>query len=105
MKEREPIQPIEDERGGLRSVGLVAADDSDAAIGPLVDALSDPSWRVRQLAVQGLARRRGTVVIEAVLSALEAGHHDLATCNAAIQVLAHSGMDAVGALREFLNHP
>jgi HEAT repeat protein len=68
----------------------------------LVRALGAKDWGVRQAAVAGLAGRDGPETVGAVLRAMRDGHQDLGVLNAAIQVLAQTGVDTTSALREFL---
>jgi HEAT repeat protein len=70
---------------------------------PLMSALGDASWRVRRLAVEGLARRGGQEALKSLLHALRDEHRNLSVLNSALQVLALSGVDAVAPLAECLS--
>jgi HEAT repeat protein len=72
---------------------------------PLVGALGDESWRVRRLVVDGLARQGGPDAIKSLLHTLREEHSNLNVVNSALQVLALSGVDAIGPLMEWLTEP
>ncbi|HEX6622602.1 MAG TPA: sister chromatid cohesion protein PDS5, partial [Pyrinomonadaceae bacterium] len=70
---------------------------------PLIAALGDESWRVRRVAVEGLARRAAPDAIAALLASVRENHHDLGLLNSALQVLAMSDVDTLSPLVEFLH--
>jgi len=71
----------------------------------LTHALGDESWRVRRVAVEGLARSGSAEAVAALIRALRDEHHDLGVLNSALQVLAMSGVDTLTPLVEFLRDP
>lgn len=68
----------------------------------LTHALGDESWRVRRIAVNGLARSGSEEAVAALIRALRDEHHDLGVLNSALQVLAMGGVDTLTPLVEFL---
>ncbi len=70
----------------------------------LVRALDDPSWRVRQAAVQTLLQS-GAPAVAAVLRAMRDEHRNLGVLNGAIQILTQSGVDTLGTISAFLLDP
>lgn len=69
---------------------------------PLVGALQDSSWRVRQAATDSLALRLDSEIVSDLLRSLREQHQNLGILNSALQVLAIGNVDAVPALIEFL---
>lgn len=94
-----------DEATRLKAAEALAEQDLIDSALPLVGALGDESWRVRRLAVDGLARHGGEVAVKSLLRALRDEHHNLSILNSALQVLALSGVDAVAPLIDCLNEP
>jgi HEAT repeat protein len=95
----------EDEQTRLRAAQVMAEEDAHFSAQGLAGSLGDESWRVRRTAVDGLARKAGKEEVELLLRTLRDGHRDPATLNSALQVLALSGIDAIGPLAEFLKDP
>ena len=88
----------------LDAAETLSEDESyDAA--HLLDALSDESWRVRRVAVQGVSQRAAPEAIEALLNSVVENHHNPALLNSALQVLASSDVDTLSPLVELLNGP
>lgn len=75
------------------------------AVDPLIPAIGDDNWRVRRAAVAGLARRKTTDVIAALLEALRADHRNFSVLSSAIELLASSESDVVEPLMAMLRHP
>ncbi len=71
----------------------------------LVGALGDQSWRVRQVAVSGLARHGGAEAVVALLEALREEHRNPSVLNSALQALALSDVDVALPLAECLRSP
>jgi HEAT repeat protein len=71
----------------------------------LTHALGDESWRVRRVAVEGLARSGSAEAVAALIRALRDEHHDLGVLNSALQVLMMSGVDTLTPLVELLHDP
>jgi HEAT repeat protein len=71
----------------------------------LTGALRDDSWRVRRLAVQGLARHANPDLVASVLTALRHEHRDFNVLSSALQLLAASDMDVTASLAELLHEP
>ncbi len=72
---------------------------------PLLDALSDDSWRVRRAAVKGMSQRAAPEAIAALLNSVVENHHNPSLLNSALQVLAASDVDTISPLLELLKHP
>ena len=81
---------------------LARADEIEDELN-LVGAIGDTDWRVRQSAVQGLAKRSAPNAIQALLQLLKEDHNNLAVLNSALQVLSMVEVDTLPALIEFLN--
>lgn len=92
-----------DEQTRLYAVETLATDDSLEPSRPLLAALEDESWRVRRVAVAGLARRAAPDAIAALLNSVRENHHHLGLLNSALQVLAMSDVDTLSPLLEFLH--
>ena len=72
---------------------------------PLLDALSDDSWRVRRAAIKGVSQRAAPEAISALLGSIVENHHNPALLNSALQVLASTDVDTVSPLLDLLKHP
>jgi len=92
-----------DEAVRLRAAQALAEEDERASANHLIGVLSDESWRVRRVAVDGLAKQAGASEVTDLLRALREEHHNPGVLNSALQVLALSGVDAIAPLTEFLN--
>lgn len=68
----------------------------------LLNSLSDESWRIRRVAVSGLARHGDQEAITSLLKTLRREHRDLSTLNSALQVLQFSNIDVLPSLIELL---
>ncbi|HET9479246.1 MAG TPA: HEAT repeat domain-containing protein, partial [Pyrinomonadaceae bacterium] len=75
----------------------------DAA--PLLDALSDESWRVRRAAVKGMSQRAAPEAIAALLNSVVENHHNPSLLNSALQILSSSDVDTLSPLLELLQGP
>jgi HEAT repeat protein len=93
-----------DEPTRLRAAQALAQEEGSSAQ-RLMGSLGDESWRVRRMAVDGIARRAGADEIDTLLRALREEHHNPGVLNSALQVLALSGIDAITPLAEFLSDP
>src|SRR6185295_17388837 len=94
-----------DETTRLEAARALAEQEALESSEPLVDALSDQSWRVRKMVIDGLARHGGAAAITSLLRVLREEHHNPSVLNSALQVLALSGGEAMAALAECLNEP
>lgn len=92
----------EDEAVRLRAARAFVEQDAIDTAEPLMGALGDESWRVRRMAVDGLARHGGPDAIKSLLRTLREEHNNLNVLNSALQVLALSGVDALTPLMEWL---
>ncbi len=72
---------------------------------PLLDALKDDSWRVRRIAVSGVARRAAPDAIAALLESVRKDHLNLSLLNSALQVLMLTDVDTLSPLIDFLDDP
>jgi HEAT repeat protein len=87
----------------LKAVEALAAEEASPDV--LVGAFDDASWRVRQVAVEAVARQRGEGVAEVLARVLREQHRDLAVLNATLSALAASGEEVLPALLELLESP
>ena len=81
------------------------SDDASFDTTPLLEALSDDSWKVRRAAVKGVSQRAAPEAIEALLNSVVANHHNPSLLNSALQVLASSDVDTISPLLDLLKHP
>ena len=81
------------------------SDDESYDTTPLLDALSDDSWRVRRAAIKGVSQRAAPEAINALLNSIVEHHHNASLLNSALQVLASSDVDTVSPLLELLKNP
>ena len=91
-----------DELTRLEAAQVLAEDEDVVAAQPLLGALSDQSWRVRRVAVAGLATHAAPDAIGALLESMRRDHYNLNLLNSALQVLALSGVDTLSPLVAFL---
>lgn len=94
-----------DDNVRLRAVQALVADDKASPAEPLLEVIGDTSWRVRQVAVQGLSRQREAEVIAALVRVIRDNHHDLAALNSALLVLARSVGDPLPLLMRQFDSP
>ena len=80
------------------------SDDESYDTTPLLDALSDDSWRVRRAAIKGVSQRAAPEAIAALLNSVVENHHNPSLLNSALQVLASSDVDTVSPLLNLLKH-
>ncbi len=83
----------------------ILSDDSSFDTTPLLDALSDESWRVRRAAIRGVSQRAAPEAIAALVSLVVKNHHNPSLLNSALQVLTASEVDTLSPLLELLNDP
>lgn len=93
----------QDEAVRLQAARVLAEEEARESANKLLGALNDESWRVRRVAVDGLAQRAGADEVAGLLRALREDHRNPGVLNSALQVLALSGVDAIMPLTEFLN--
>ncbi len=72
---------------------------------PLMLALGNESWRVRQIVVDNLAVKADPSTTAMLLRTLREEHRNLSVLNSTLQVLALSNIDVVAPLIEFLQDP
>ena len=87
------------------SAAETLSDDASFDTVPLLDALSDESWRVRRAAIKGVSQRATPEAISALLSSIVENHHNPSLLNSALQVLAASDVDTLSPLLELLEGP
>ena len=90
------------ETNRLQAAKTLAEEHGVEPAQPLLGALKDRSWRVRQAAVEGLSRRAAPHAIEALLNSVREDHSNLALLNSALQVLALTDVDTLSPLVAFL---
>ena len=90
-----------DESTRLNAAETLGADSSYDTT-PLLDALSDESWRVRRAAVQGVSQRAAPEAIAALLHSVVENHQNPSLLNSALQVLASSDVDTLSPLLQLL---
>jgi HEAT repeat protein len=91
-----------DEETRLRAAESLAQEDGESPGQPLVTAIGDHSWRVRRVAVTGLARRAAPEAVAALLQMIREDPRHLSVLNSALQVLAMTEVDILSPLIEFL---
>jgi HEAT repeat protein len=92
-----------DESMRLNAAETLSADASyDTA--PLLNALSDDSWRVRRAAVKGVSQRAAPEAIAALLNSVVENHQNPSLLNSALQVLASSEVDTLSPLVQLLQN-
>ena len=87
------------------SAAQALSDDASYDTAPLLDALSDESWRVRRAAIKGVSDRAAPEAIAALVSLVVRNHHNPSLLNSALQVLAASEVDTLSPLLELLKDP
>lgn len=93
-----------DEATRLDAAEAISVDNAFDAT-PLLGALSDESWRVRRVAVEGVSQRAAPEAIAALLSSVVQNHHNASLLNSALQVLTASDVDTLSPLLELLSGP
>ena len=78
------------------------SDDTSFDTTPLLEALSDESWRVRRAAIRGVSQRAAPEAIAALVSLVVKNHHNPSLLNSALQVLAASEVETLSPLLELL---
>jgi HEAT repeat protein len=103
-KEREMAEKLSssDEKIRLEAAQTLANATTDLPDNPLVNAMGDESWRVRQTAVNTLVVQAQETTIDRVLGILREKHTDLSALNSALQVLALSNVDTLPTLMNWL---
>ena len=84
------------------SAAQTLSDDASFDTAPLLDALSDDSWRVRRAAIKGVSQHAAPEAIAALVSLVVKNHHNPSLLNSALQVLAASEVDTLLPLLELL---
>ena len=92
-----------DETARLDAAETISADETFDTK-PLLDALSDESWRVRRVAIEGVSQRAAPEAITALLNSVVENHHNPSLLNSALQVLAASEVDTISPLIELLKN-
>ncbi|HSE19365.1 MAG TPA: HEAT repeat domain-containing protein [Pyrinomonadaceae bacterium] len=92
-----------DESSRLNAAETISEDESYDAT-PLLDALSDNSWRVRRAAIKGVSQRAAPEAITALLHSVVENHQNPSLLNSALQVLASSDVDTLSPLVDLLKH-
>lgn len=87
------------------SAAETLSDDQSYDATSLLGALSDESWRVRRVAIQGVAQRAAPEAISALLSSVVENHHNPSLLNSALQVLASTEVDTFSPLLDLLQGP
>ncbi|KOR34190.1 MULTISPECIES: HEAT repeat domain-containing protein [Planktothricoides] len=91
-----------DETIRLQAAQALANQSTDLPDNPLVSAMGDESWRVRQTAVNTLVVQAQETTINRILSILREEHTNLSALNSALQVLALSNIDTLPTLIDWL---
>ena len=84
------------------SAAETLSDDAAYDATPLLNALSDESWRVRRAAVRGVSQHAAPEAIATLVSLIVRNHHNPSLLNSALQVLAASEVDTLSPLLELL---
>lgn len=91
-----------DETIRLQAAQVLANQSTDLPDNPLVSAMRDESWRVRQTAVNTLVVQAQESTINRILNILREEHTNLSALNSALQVLALSNVDTLPTLINWL---
>jgi HEAT repeat protein len=91
----------QDETVRIRAAEELAASDSEPAQ-HLMAAIADESWRVRKIAVDGLARHGSKDTVASLLLSIRDQHKNPSMLNSALQILAMTNLDIIPPLVEFL---
>lgn len=91
-----------DETIRLQAAQVLANQSTDLPDNPLVSAMRDESWRVRQTAVNTLVVQAQETTINRILNILREEHRNLSALNSALQVLALSNVDTLPTLINWL---
>src|SRR5215213_340675 len=91
-----------DESTRLSAAEIITDESYDTT--PLVNALSDDSWRVRRAAIKGVSQRAAPEAITALLNSVVENHHNPSLLNSALQVLASTDVDTLSPLIDLLKH-
>lgn len=91
-----------DETIRLQAAQVLANQSTDLPHNPLVSAMGDESWRVRQTAVNTLVVQAQETTINRILNILREEHRNLSALNSALQVLALSNVDTLPTLINWL---
>lgn len=83
----------------------ILSDDVAFDTAPLLEALSDNSWRVRRAAIRGVSERAAPEAIATLINSVVENHHNPSLLNSALQVLAASEVDTISSLLELLAGP
>jgi len=81
------------------------SDEAAYDTAPLLDALSDESWRVRRAAIRGVSQHAAPEAIASLVSLVVKNHHNPSLLNSALQVLTASKVDTLSPLLELLKDP
>jgi HEAT repeat protein len=102
VRERELAAQLksQDENIRLRAARILSEDAHDAV--PLLGALQDSSWQVRQAAVRGVSRSHDDEVLAHLIETVRDHHTDIGRLNAALSALASSTLDPVPHLAPLL---
>lgn len=106
-KERDLAEALQspDEKTRLRAAEILASEKSLDPVNTLFGALGDESWRVRRVAVDGLARTGSPEAVACLLRALREEHMNIGVLNSALQTLSLMDLDTVSPLCDFLQDP
>lgn len=102
IRERELAAQLknQDETIRLRAARMLSDDAHGAA--PLLDALDDRSWQVRQAVVTGVTRGMDADILTRLIETVRDHHTDMGRLNAALSALVNSSMDPVPHLLPLL---
>lgn len=89
----------------LRAAEVLAHSEEVTDERPLLDAIGDSDWRVRQAAISGIAKRSAPEAIHALLELMREDHRNLSVLNSALQVLSMVDVETLPTLLEFLKSP
>jgi len=94
-----------DELQRLRATQQLATQEETEETQRLLEALSDDSWRVRQVAVESLAQRGDASAVAILVSKIQYDHRDMSLLNSALKVLTQMKGDIVTPLTALLQLP
>ncbi len=103
--ERSEVRGQRSEVGGQRQEVRAELENLTFGSHPLLAALQEQSWQVRQQAVQTLQKENNPQITAQVLELLRNEHRNASVLNSVLQVLSLSNVDTIPALEKCLQEP
>jgi HEAT repeat protein len=103
-RERRLVADLDNENESVRLAAAQSVVSGGEAPTLLTNALSDASWRVRRVAVEGMGADGGREVVQMLLDIIRDHHRDPALLNSALSALARTRGDAALHIATLLTH-